>query len=484
VARRLILVELNEVPFRVLDAYATWRPRSTLARLLARSRQYETRAEDRTDRIPHGKLSPWITWPTLHRGVPHLRHGITHLGQDTRAADRAVPPLWRILRARGLGVGVMGSLHTHPLPPDVRDYAFYLPDTFAPASDAWPRRLETFQDFNLTMARESARNVSGGVRPRPALRLLGHAPGLGLRARTLADVARQLGHERLRPTTRARRRTYQAVLAFDVWLRQLETTRPHFATFFTNHVASALHRFWAATFPKDYDEFECSAEWVASYRDEIPFALDKLDAGLARLVRFVDACGDARLVLTSSMGQAATRARSVRTQLYATDLSRLMAALGLHDDDWIQRPAMAPDVSVFVAPHALDRFRASVRELCVAGEPVRCDERERGFASLVFGQVNLDESERPVRLRGRPVELAEVGLANVEIQEGAGSTAYHVPEGHLLVYEPGAAPDPRRTPVSTLEIAPFALSSLGVEPPAWMRRDGALLRNDPPRRAA
>ena len=42
------------------------------------------------------------------------------------------------------------------------------------------------------------------------------------------------------------RRTYQAGLAFDIFINFLQSTKPAFATFFTNHVASSMHRFWAA----------------------------------------------------------------------------------------------------------------------------------------------------------------------------------------------------------------------------------------------
>lgn len=61
----------------------------------------------------------------------------------------------------------------------------------------------------------------------------------------------QVVSERVRQARNVRRRTYQSVLAFDIFMKQLESTRPGFATFFTNHVASSMHRYWAAAFPGD-----------------------------------------------------------------------------------------------------------------------------------------------------------------------------------------------------------------------------------------
>jgi len=42
--RKVILFELNEVPYRIVDEFCAWRPRSSFARTLPACRQYETYA--------------------------------------------------------------------------------------------------------------------------------------------------------------------------------------------------------------------------------------------------------------------------------------------------------------------------------------------------------------------------------------------------------------------------------------------------------
>jgi hypothetical protein len=71
--KKIILFELNEVPYKVIDYYCRIRPNSTLARILAEGEQFETVTEDQL------ALDPWISWPTLHRGVPDTMHHILHL---------------------------------------------------------------------------------------------------------------------------------------------------------------------------------------------------------------------------------------------------------------------------------------------------------------------------------------------------------------------------------------------------------------------
>ena len=124
----VVVFELNEVPWRVLDWWVADHPESAIAELLPRATQWTSVAPD------EGHLSPWVTWPTVHRGVPNTVHGIGHFGQDTSDADAIAPTWWRRAVDAGRSVGLFGLLHTNELPPDVDRYRFFVPDTFAPST--------------------------------------------------------------------------------------------------------------------------------------------------------------------------------------------------------------------------------------------------------------------------------------------------------------------------------------------------------------
>ena len=467
--RRIILFELNEVPFRIIDRFCEAVPGSALARRLPSIRQYETRSED------PGPLSPWKTWPTVHRGVTSDRHRVHDFGQDLTKVDRAYPPLWKLLAAHGVRVGVFGSLHSYPMPASLENYVFYVPDTFAASPECFPDALSVFQAFNLDMARASPRNVARRIPWKPAARLLARSPALGLRLATLGEIGRHLAAERLRQWKTARRRTYQTVLAFDVFMRQLQSVRPQFATFFTNHVASSMHRYWAASFPGDYENVEFPEDWMDTYAHEIDFSMSKFDRMFGTLADFVDANPEYVLWVTSSMGQEATDARPLETETAMRDPEKFMKRLGLEKSDWESRPAMFPDYVFAVHPDRVGTVRGRLKSLRFGSEPATWTSGDGGFLRITLGSCH--EQSKSVRLDGREVSFEEMGLENMRIDDRSGGTAYHVPSGSLLIYDPAAAvAECRRTrpQVSTLEIAPAILKSYAAPVPDYMKSPAAL----------
>lgn len=469
--RKLIVYELNEVPLRIIDWYVAANPDSTLAKLVKTGRVYQTFTED------VGHLSPWITWPTLHRGVTNQQHEIYDFGQSLDDVNREYPPLWTLLADAGRRVGVFGSLHSYPLPADLASYAFYVPDTFAAGSECFPKNFEDFQEFNLTMMDRSARNVSRSIALGPALKFLRAAPGLGLRGRTVVELGRQIAMEQVKKERAIRRRTSQVQIAFDFFLRATMRERPDAAFFFTNHVASSMHRYWPASFPKDYRTSEWPAVWRDSYAEEIPFAMAHADRQLSDLYRVVMADDDYVLMVTSSMGQAAVEGQNmVKRQLNIGSVDRFMRALGMGPDQWQRRRAMVPLYTFALGEAVIDHFRNTVATLTVNGAPIGAREHHRGVFSVQFGHINLENAEIEVRLRGVPIDFADLGLINQRIQDEAGSNAYHIPDGSMIMFDPRerSVSAAERPAISTIEIAPALLANFSIAIPSYMRRAGAL----------
>ena len=466
--KRLVLFELNEVPVRVLDLFVAEFPKSSLAQLLA------TGAYVKTTSVDSGNLSPWITWPTLHRGVDNTKHGLTSFGQPLQKTGGEFPPIWQLLAANGLSVGVFGSLHSYPIPADTNNYSFYIPDTFASGPECIPTSIAAFQAFNLAMVSESARNVSRNV-PMSALAFLPKAWSVGITLKSCWQVVVQLTSEFVQPWKRTRRRSFQAILGFDVFYKLLRGNRPQFATFFTNHFASAMHRYWAARFPEDFDRSEFDDEWRQKFRGEISLAMQQADTLVGKLMQYCAEHEDTILLVTSSMGQAAHDARRVSTQLVLVEPEVFMREMGMSDGLWEKRPAMVPQFNCVVRPQCEGAFNSALASLSVNGQILEYVTQPGGFFSICFGHLNLTDANCNIRLGNKIVPAHSVGLSNISIEDEAGSTAYHIPEGILLAYDPTRSLSKAAAgTVQTTAIAPAICDFFSVPLPAYMQRSPAL----------
>jgi hypothetical protein len=326
------------------------------------------------------------------------------------------------------------------------------------------------------MSRLSARNVDRAIPRNDAWAVLRRTRSLGIRPATYAALGRQLLSERRTPAISNRRRTYQSVLLFDIFERQLRRTQPDFSSFFTNHLAAAMHRYWAAHRPGDYDDLALGQDWLGAFRHEVLWAAQQADDMLSRLVDHLAATGG-ELWIASSMGQRATRAEALETQVYLSRPERFLRAMGVPDEAWQRCPAMLPQVNLIVRPEHAETLADALRTVRIGGNPLVVRRRDGGFFSLEFGQANLHDRPDAVTIAGEPRPLDSLGLEAAEIEDRSGTTAYHVPQGVLAVHDP-ASPDAAggRPEVSVLEVAPALLTRLGVEPPDYMVRP-ALLRS-------
>ncbi|WP_126665607.1 hypothetical protein [Croceibacterium ferulae] len=446
------MYELNEVPWAIVDWYTANRPNSNIAKIVAASRNYTTVTTDQ------GELHPWVTWPTLHRGVDNTVHKIEFLNQDLTSAS-AYPPLWETAAQAGKNVGVFGSLQSYPVPRD-QQYAFYVPDTFAPAADAHPPVYEALQELNLRQTASdggivSAVKIDGSV-AKIFLRLF----NAGLSVKTVMRLAKQIALERRNPAYKTRRAVLQAPVAFDVFLHAYNRSRPDLCTFFTNHVAGMMHRYWKHALSSD--ESEQRRDPVRA--SNIAFAMDVADEQIGVLRRLADKAG-ASLVISSSMGQAPIDRRG-GDQLRITDMSRFVQAVGFQGT-YTSHLAMHPDFNFsFETPADAEQFAAAIARLRFSdGRPV-------AYKSFVCGStVNIgvaqpgplqDHDWLTIDQSGRRVPFAEAGLLRFARDVG---TAYHVPEGIMIWYNKGQVPDLSRPVVDSSKVRPMILGAIGVEDP-------------------
>jgi hypothetical protein len=456
--RSVILYELNEVPWSVVDYYVEKRPDSNLAALVKEGQSLTTK-------IANDDLQPWRTWPTFHTSM--YGHNSYDLGQDPSSFRGE--PLWDVAERAGLSVGLFGALQSWP-PRPFKSGGFFVPDTFAQDAKAYPPALQRFQEFNLSMTSDNNFTSDAPLSPKT---LLGTGVDLirqGLTPKSAVTLASHLASERKDKRYKSLRPSMQVLPSFDLFWRLHRKNQPRLSVFFTNHVASMMHRFWGDTMPGYTDANDYVADDV--FGSFIIKAMDFADGQLGRIRRYLKSHPDTVLVVAASMGQGPVESNFTDRGLFIVEShDQLVSRLGLKPAE--PGRAMYPHVAlVFADADAAQEALAPLESVTAeGGSPIFGRFRVEG-KTVTFGIPLADEScDMSTLLEFTPVgatapvtgKPAEVGLG-FRARVGGDNTGYHVPEGMLLAVGGGLTPDASRREVDVLDVAPSLLVNvLGVE---------------------
>lgn len=460
---RTLVVELNEVPLRVLRFAADRNKLSSVQRLLHEGVVAETELREQLPREPY----PSQSWASMNMGVPYNDHQVWWYGEEK---PLEYPLYWQAAANEGRTVGLVGSLHTSPLRRQASGaaYQFVLPDAFAESDEATPVQLEGVQRFVRTMAQRNARTSSLSL-DRKILRDLTSLRRLGLRPSTIAELGKLTASVATRRASSERLRSAQFLLMGDLFESLMKRHDPDLGVIFSNHVAAAMHRFWFASFPADFSEQHYSAEWIAANEHEIPFAVGLVDRFLARAMSYCEAT-NRTLVVASSMGQGAAQSLDASSthEAIVVDGQRFLRQLGV-ETSFELRGAMVPQLTAEFATEADARHAAIV----VNGASLDFDivhTDVNGPTLTVSYRLALDNAQ-PTQ-DGSAVSPASIG---VEIQSIADhSSGEHTPLGSLIIFNAQRPFVENGDVIDALDYAPGMLAMMGLAPLPHHRRPAAV----------
>src|SRR4051794_40610387 len=176
--RKVLLVELNEVTWRLIDPFLKANALPAFADLIRRG----ARGTPIAPEVPPD-LDPWISWMTVYTGRPASEHGVKFLEQPPETVRG--PKIWDLAADAGRSVGVYGSIMSWPPRADVT--GFWVPGTFSPGPETFPVELQPIQDMNLKYTRAHT-PLTNGVKT-SKFALLQQLRRLGLKTTTLFGVA-------------------------------------------------------------------------------------------------------------------------------------------------------------------------------------------------------------------------------------------------------------------------------------------------------
>jgi hypothetical protein len=225
--KRLILLELNEINFDVVEKYlAEDSARFPALKKLMTVARIRTSCEKQYD-----ELEPWIQWVSVHTNKTYAEHGIYRLGD---IVGSEVPQIFEQLEQAGYKVGAISAMNAENR---LKNPAYFIPDpwTHTPADSSWWSR-----SLGQAVAQAVNDNAKSLITLKSALQVF-----LGLlRFSRVVHYKKYLSlilASRHKPWLKA---LVLDLLLHDVHWAMFNTEKPNFSTLFLNAGAHIQHHYF------------------------------------------------------------------------------------------------------------------------------------------------------------------------------------------------------------------------------------------------
>lgn len=223
--KQILMIELNEVNFEFLQAYIDRGELPHFADLFARVGYAQTSSEREYE-----QLEPWIQWVTAHTGQSLSEHGVFRLGD---IVDTDIPQIWERLIAQGMTVGAISPMNAKCRS---RDMAFFVPDP-------WTRTGIIARPVVRRMFDAIVQAVADNAKSQITAKSLGNlaiGATVTARSRNYWNYLTCVAGARSRPWNKA---IFLDLMLADLFMGEVRTHRPQFATLFLNAAAHIQHHY-------------------------------------------------------------------------------------------------------------------------------------------------------------------------------------------------------------------------------------------------
>lgn len=420
--KNLIIYELNEVPKKIIDYYVKIKPNSNLNKLIIKGTFIETTTDD------IGELHPWSSWPTVHRGVDNSMHKIKFINQNLEIAKN-YPPIWELLIKEKISIGIFGSLQSYP-PIKSKYVKFYVPDTFAPKPDSIPQRLTNFQRLNLELTMRN-KAYYRTIRFKDFYDFFKLFYSLKISLKVIFKLFIHLLCEIIEKRFKKRRSLLQPVLGFDIYKKLVLKYEPSFSTFFTNHVAGIMHRYWRDSFPEEFENKNPNSNDEIFNKISLIKAMDIVDSQIGFLHKLQEKRGGEIWIL-SAIGQEAVQ-NKFKKDLIIDRNTTLYKFLGLPKNSFTFLPSMHPDFNIKCKSNY---FLKKLRDLFsnikdIDGNLIFKERYKPTKNTINFITESTDKivETEEIYFLGKKYPLKELGLKLINRDIG---TAYHNKKGIFI----------------------------------------------------
>ena len=423
---KVILYELNEIPYKLFIDYIEKYRYSSMAKLIKNGYLIKTNCDEK------GELHPWTSWPTLHMGVSSAKHNYRYLNQD-KHTNILYPPIWDIAIKNKFTVGIFGLLQSKMRKDYEEKYKFFVPDTFNISNRCKPKELNSFQDLNTYFVSNLRRNKKT-LNLEVFIILLKNLLSGNLTIKSLILIVRQLISEIIFKNFKFYRTIVQHDLSSILFNKLLKKYNPDFAAFFTNHLAASMHRYLK------YTDLNKKFLTLPNLRkDSVLKGLNNADQQIGKLIKFAKKNGY-EIILASSIGQETIKPSHYESYKIG-NFEKFSNQINKGEYSVKLLPSMYPDYILKF------ESRKNLKDFLYKIEDIKTQENNKifGYEYLNSGNLTLNlkiifhsiknELHENYNNLDLPQELIfekkvyNLNDLGIEIFQRGDATAYHIPKG-------------------------------------------------------
>ena len=413
----------------------------------------------------------------MHRGVPIEKHKLNFINQDKSESNK-YPPIWEIILNSGKDIGVHGSLQSYP-PFINKNTKFFLPDTFAPDSKAFPEQLVYLQELNLYLI-----GISQGTKkiyiPKLVKLFLKIFFAQEIKLKTIFTLIFHYLKEKCFKKYISRRSIYQSTLTFDSFIKNLKIHKPIFSSYFTNHLAGMMHRYWIDIFPESFKALDKAPSKFN--RKSILKAIKETDKHIGILLKYAEK-NNSDLLIISGMGQDARIREQYIGELQFIDFNKFKRIFLKEDrDNFNILPAMLPDICIsFKNPKKMGLFINKIKSITdrdhkpIFEIPYKPEFNTLNLSLKLSKRLALDKE---ILILNQKFKIDKLGLRIIKRDPG---TAYHIQEGSLIWFSKRnnnlRKLAKKKYIPDIIEIAPSICKLLDIKIPKYMIKDSPLIKS-------
>jgi hypothetical protein len=448
--RRLLVLEFNELCPSLLDRWMAEGLLPNFKRFHAASEVFVSVADASAP-----ALEPWIQWYSMHTGLSFDEHGVFRLTDGPRAGHADV---WGMLRAAGFTTANVCGMNAKGFS---AEGSLFLPDPWCTTEPPSPPELARFHRFVARMVQEYS-NRDKAIAFGDASDFLMFMAGHGLRAETVADIARLLIEERRTGgATRWKRPFVLDWLQRDLFLHYFRRLRPDFSTFFLNSTAHLQHTYWRHMEPERFTVKPDRAS-VERYGQAILGGYRNMDRLIGDFLK-LERDGVTLVFATALSQQPFLKFEDIGGQHFyrPRDAAGLLKAIGISPDELL--PVMTHQfMARFATPERARDAAARLAALRYDGaEALQVDLKPDN--AVFFGCSLRRRIEEGARLSwSYEGSTAELPLFDFFYMIEEVKSGMHHPDGCLWFKTGRHAVHPDK--VSILDVLPTVLDFFGVDP--------------------